>query len=160
MERQRIDISSREHNGRIALQIETEYGAYAGENDAISLNITLPDRYVSDDYIYQIYFHTADGKDYNTETTGYPISYDLPSSLMVNGWLDLQVIILAGKEIIKKTDICSLWIKRSLSNSETAIDEHGLESVDAAAARLEQIVQEINELTVATIPEIEALFEI
>ena len=159
MEQQKIEIDSREYNGRITLQPEAEYGAYDGENRALSLNIAMPDKYVSGSYNYQIYFHTANGQDYNTEAMSYPISYDLPSALMVNGWLEFQVVILAGEDIIKKSDICKLWIKRSLRNSETEIDKHGLESVDAATARLEQIIREINDLTVATIPEIEALFD-
>lgn len=159
MEQQKIEITSREYNGKITLQPEAEYGAYDGENSALSLIVSIPDKYVSDSYNYQIYFHTADGQDYNTETMSYPISYNLPSALMVNGWLEFQVVIIVGEEIIKKTDICKIWIKRSLRNSETEIDKHGLESVDAATARLEQIIQEINDLTVATIPEIEALFD-
>lgn len=137
-----LTVLEDERTNRIYFGEEEVVAGYAGEHLATQLDINLPLDWEKDESArYQLYFLTADNTPYNSQALKPPISYELPSALMTAGSLYIQLVMLCSDGSTKKSDMARLIVNPSIENTETVADTGALESSEAAAARLEQVIE-------------------
>lgn len=136
-----LTVLEDERTNRIYFGEEEAVAGYAGEHLATKLEIALPLDWEKDEEAsYQLYFLTADNTPYNSVALKPPISYELPSALMAAGYLYLQLVMLCADGSTKKSEMARLTVKPSIKNADTVADTGALESAEAAAARLKQVI--------------------
>lgn len=106
------------------LQSSSPIVGYAGEHLATQLNFNVPTSWAEDTSMqYYVSYLTQDGKCYRSDTLQWPVSVLIPSAVMVEGDLLIQITAVIN-DIVAKSAVCRMIVGKSVNGSISDIVDY------------------------------------